>query len=62
MADTSAHNKEVEDFVAAKIFVKLVKEGQLQGVDNAAYGANALAGRLARSGLKTSTHVQPIPI
>lgn len=45
VADTSGEDEKVEDFMAAKIFVELVKKRQFQSIDNAAYGVNDAAGK-----------------
>lgn len=36
VADASAHHKQMENFVGTEIFVLGIKDGQLQGVYNAA--------------------------
>lgn len=43
MANTSAHNKEMKNFVGAEIFVKRVENGELQGIDYTADRVNNAA-------------------
>ena len=38
MADAAAHDKQVEDFMGAKILMVGVKEGELQRIDHTAHG------------------------
>lgn len=43
MACASAHYEEMEDLVASEVFVPVIKEGQLQGIDHAAHGVDNAA-------------------
>ena len=45
MADTSAHDKQMENLMGAEVLVAGIKERKLQGVDDAAYGVNDTAGQ-----------------
>ena len=45
MTQTAAHDKQVEDLMGAKVFMPGVEDGQLQCVDNAAYGIDDASGQ-----------------
>ena len=71
MACASAHYEEMEDLVAAEVFVLAVEQRQLQCVDHAAYcindpacqqPSNAAGDRLFKSCVNASTQVHPIPM
>ena len=45
MAETPAHNEEVENFMGAESFVPAVENGQLQSIDNASNGVDDASGQ-----------------
>ena len=50
MTDASAHDKQVKDFVGAKIFVPGIKNRKFKGIDNTADGVNNAAGQKPAKG------------
>lgn len=51
MADTSAHDKEMKNFMRAKVFVPGVKNGQFQCVNHTADGVNNTAAKQPQKSL-----------
>ena len=45
MAETSAHDKEMENFMGTEILVSRIENRQFQGVDDAAQGVNDASGQ-----------------
>lgn len=43
VAEASSHYEEMENFVGAEVFVFGIEDGQLQRIDDAAYGVNDAA-------------------
>ena len=59
MTKASAHDKQMKNFMRAKIFMLCIEKGKLQCIDDAANGVDAV-GREATKGTIARTHSQPM--
>ncbi len=45
MADAASHNKEMEDLMGAEVFMPVIEDRELQGIDNSSDGINNSTGQ-----------------